>query len=114
MTDQARYLLKYIPPLTDEELNEIPALLCKALAENSGSFGNLALVAQLWKALVAPDQSELERRATEILDLWDMRVLTVDNPIRIPDVTRSFIDFRDALRDVRVERLNQHFVKENV
>ena len=52
MTEQERYLLKYIPPLSDEELREIPAMLVKAIADNSGSFGGLELTAQLWKRLV--------------------------------------------------------------
>lgn len=114
MTEQERYLLKYITPLSDEELNEIPAMLMKAIAENSGSFGNMALVAQLWKRIVHPPQGVLEETATAILDMWDMREIEVLNPLKHGEVTRKFIAFRDALRDVRVERFNQQLsVKEH-
>ena len=52
--------------------------------------------------------SDLEAAAEKILLLWEMRQLCVTNALSIPEVTQAFMEFRDALRDVRMERLNHH------
>ncbi len=58
--------------------------------------------------------TELERTAQAIVNLWEIGVLTVASPFNSAEVRRAFTEFDKALRDVRVERLNQKEINSEV